>query len=74
MTLSRELPPAEKTAVNLGFLKLTDSAPLVMAQEMGFFDQYGLDVTLTREVSWASVSVCSLSIFHATIGLTYIIL
>jgi len=55
MTISTTLPPAERASLGLGFLKLTDSAPLIMAYEMGFFDQYGLDVTMHREVSWANL-------------------
>jgi nitrate/nitrite transport system substrate-binding protein len=50
-----KLPPAEKQQVRLGFLRLTDSAPLVMAEELGFYAKYGLDVLLQREVSWANV-------------------
>lgn len=51
----QRLPPAEKPALNLGFLRLTDSAPLVMASELGSFERYGLQVSLRREVSWANV-------------------
>ena len=47
----------EKVNLNLGFIPITDCAPLVVAQEMGFFKEYGLEqVTLSREPSWASVS------------------
>jgi nitrate/nitrite transport system substrate-binding protein len=52
---TRRLPPCEKTDVRLGFLRLTDSAPVVMAQELGLYGKYGLEVTLQREVSWANV-------------------
>jgi ABC-type nitrate/sulfonate/bicarbonate transport system substrate-binding protein len=45
----------EKTRLNLGFIPLTDCAPLVVAQEKGFFRKYGLEVTLTRQVSWANI-------------------
>lgn len=44
----------EKTDLTLGYLRLTDSAPLIMAKEMGFFEQYGLRVELVREISWAN--------------------
>jgi len=50
-----DLPPAEKSELKLGFLKLTDSAPLVMARELGHFARHGLDVSLQREVSWANI-------------------
>jgi ABC-type nitrate/sulfonate/bicarbonate transport system substrate-binding protein len=45
----------EKTRLNLGFIPLTDCAPLVIAHEKGLFRKYGLDVTLSRQVSWASI-------------------
>lgn len=45
----------EKNALTLGFVPLTDCAPLVVAKEMGFFADEGLDVTLSREPSWANI-------------------
>ncbi|MGF1525867.1 MAG: CmpA/NrtA family ABC transporter substrate-binding protein [Candidatus Competibacterales bacterium] len=45
----------EKTNLTLGFVPLTDCAPLVVALEKGLFAQCGLDVELSRESSWASV-------------------
>ncbi len=45
----------EKTRLTLGFIPLTDCAPLVMAYEKGYFRQYGLDVTLSKEASWANI-------------------
>jgi ABC-type nitrate/sulfonate/bicarbonate transport system substrate-binding protein len=48
--------PAPKTkSLRLGFVPLSDSAPLVMAQELGLFAKYGLHVELRREVGWASI-------------------
>lgn len=41
--------------IRLGFVPLLDSAPLIMARELGLFDTQGLDVELVREASWASV-------------------
>jgi two-component system, oxyanion-binding sensor len=55
MTDIRRLPPCETNTVRLGYLRLTDSAPVVMAQELGLFAKYDLDVTLQREVSWANL-------------------
>jgi ABC-type nitrate/sulfonate/bicarbonate transport system substrate-binding protein len=43
------------TALTLGFVPLTDCAPLIVAQDKGFFADEGLEVTLSREVSWATV-------------------
>ncbi len=54
MNLKR-LSPAEKNHLNIGFMRLSDSAPLIIAQELKFFERYGLEVTLSREVSWANV-------------------
>ena len=36
----------EKPALKLGFIKLTDMAPLAIAKEKGFFAEEGLNVTL----------------------------
>jgi nitrate/nitrite transport system substrate-binding protein len=46
-------PP--KKVIKLGFIPLTDCAPLVIAKEMGFFAKYGVDVQLSKEASWAVV-------------------
>ncbi len=45
------LPP-EKTDVKIGFIKLTDCAPLVIAKELGFFDDEYLNVTLEAQANW----------------------
>jgi nitrate/nitrite transport system substrate-binding protein len=42
----------EKPAVKLGFIKLTDIAPLVVAKEKGFFAEEGLTVTLEPQANW----------------------
>ena len=47
--------PIEQEHVRLGFVPLTDCAPLVSARERGFFREEGLDVSLSREPSWANV-------------------
>src|ERR1044071_4667858 len=41
--------------IKLGFIPLTDCAPLIIAKEMGFFQKYGLEVQVTKEASWANV-------------------
>ncbi|MBW4658606.1 MAG: nitrate ABC transporter ATP-binding protein [Drouetiella hepatica Uher 2000/2452] len=46
----------EKINLNIGFIPLTDCAPLIVAQEKGFFNKHGLEqVNLVREPSWKSV-------------------
>ncbi|HEY9700769.1 MAG TPA: nitrate ABC transporter ATP-binding protein [Trichocoleus sp.] len=61
----RKLTPAvaiaknglEKINLELGFIPLTDCAPLAVAQEKGLFQKYGLEqVTLNREPSWKSIA------------------
>lgn len=41
--------------IRLGFVPLTDCAPLAVAREMGIFQRHGLNVELSRELGWASV-------------------
>src|SRR5947209_18034731 len=41
--------------LRIGFLPLTDAAPLVAAQELGIFARHDLQVELTREVGWATI-------------------
>jgi ABC-type nitrate/sulfonate/bicarbonate transport system substrate-binding protein len=45
----------ETTRLKLGFIPLTDCACLVVAKERGLFEAEGLDVTLSREASWANI-------------------
>ncbi|TAG94902.1 MAG: nitrate ABC transporter substrate-binding protein [Oscillatoriales cyanobacterium] len=43
----------EVTTVKLGFIALTDSAPLIIAQEKGLFAKYGMkDVQINKQASW----------------------
>ena len=47
----------EKINLNIGFIPLTDCAPLVVAKEKGFFQEEGLDaVNLVREPSWKAIA------------------
>ncbi|QEQ01555.1 ATP-binding cassette domain-containing protein [Thermosynechococcus sp. CL-1] len=47
------IAPTTPVELTLGFMPLMDSAPLIVAKEMGFFAKYGLEsVTLHREESW----------------------
>lgn len=45
----------EKPDLRLGFIPLTDCCVLAVAKEKGFFEKYGLNVTLTKEASWANI-------------------
>jgi len=42
----------EKPNLKLGFIKLTDIAPMVVAKEKGFFAEEGLSVTLEPQANW----------------------
>ena len=44
--------PPEKDELKLGFIKLTDCAPLVIAKERGFFEDEDLYVTLEAQANW----------------------
>jgi len=43
------LASPEKTKLKIGFIALTDCAPLVIAKEKGFFEAEGLDVHVSKE-------------------------
>lgn len=52
--LSPEETP-EVTTAKLGFIALTDSAPLIVAKEKGFFAKYGMpDVEVAKQASWGT--------------------
>ncbi|MDX5372610.1 MAG: ABC transporter substrate-binding protein [Pseudomonadaceae bacterium] len=42
----------EKEELKLGFIKLTDMAPLAIAYEKGYFEDEGLFVTLEAQANW----------------------
>ena len=44
-----------RSGIRLGFVALTDCAPIVMAHELGLFEKHGLHVELSREIGWATV-------------------
>jgi len=60
-TIARLRPSMSKKAhlrprpLRLGFIALSDCAPLVMAQELGLYARFGLTVELHREVGWATI-------------------
>jgi nitrate/nitrite transport system substrate-binding protein len=44
----------EVTTAKLGFIALTDSAPLIIAKEKGYFEKHGMqDVEVAKQASWA---------------------
>ena len=60
-------------SLRVGFVPLTDCAPIVMARELGLFGKYGLHVTLSRELGWATIRdkiiYGELDAAHAVVGL-----
>ncbi|MBD2211654.1 ABC transporter substrate-binding protein [Nostoc linckia FACHB-104] len=47
----------EKANLEIGFMPLTDAAPLIVAQEKGFFAKYGLEnISLRRASSWQEIA------------------
>jgi len=45
----------EVTGLKLGFIALTDAAPLIIAKEKGLFDKYGLtEVEILKQASWGA--------------------
>lgn len=58
LTLSLVMVSAKRkpmATVKLGFIPLTDCAPLVAAKELGLFQKYGVNVELSKEASWANI-------------------
>ncbi|MGK0500214.1 MAG: nitrate/nitrite transport system substrate-binding protein [Oceanicoccus sp.] len=53
--IPKHLPPAELEHINVGYMRLSDSAPLVIAQHLGLYQEFGLHVSLHREISWANI-------------------
>ncbi|HLP01804.1 MAG TPA: CmpA/NrtA family ABC transporter substrate-binding protein [Opitutaceae bacterium] len=53
------MPPFRRSEprppLSIGFLALTDAAPLFVAQELGLFARHRLAVNLRREVGWATL-------------------
>jgi nitrate/nitrite transport system substrate-binding protein len=46
----------EVTGVKLGFIALTDSAPLIIGKEKGLFEKYGMpDVEVLKQASWGAL-------------------
>ncbi|MDF1643375.1 MAG: CmpA/NrtA family ABC transporter substrate-binding protein [Pseudomonadales bacterium] len=45
----------EKNSLTIGYMPLSDSLPLLAAEQQGFFEQQGLNVVLQQEVSWANI-------------------
>jgi ABC-type nitrate/sulfonate/bicarbonate transport system substrate-binding protein len=53
VAVSRKMPVSP---IRIGVLRLTDSAPVIAAYELGFFADEGLEIALSIEPSWANVA------------------
>lgn len=71
----KEILETKSSPVRIGFVPLVDCAPLVVAQELGMFDEIGLRVELIREPGWASIRDKivhqELEAAHALVGLCF---
>ena len=55
VNISPEQAP-ETTKVKLGYIPIVEAAPLIIAQEKGFFAKYGMTgVELAKQASWGSM-------------------
>jgi nitrate/nitrite transport system ATP-binding protein len=55
--LAPQTKKLEQTTVNIGYIPLTDAAPLIIAKEKGFFAKYGIEiVNLFQEPSWDAIA------------------
>jgi nitrate/nitrite transport system ATP-binding protein len=46
----------EKIHLEIGYIALTQAAPLIVAKEKGFFAEYGLEVNLNSKTSWKDIA------------------
>jgi nitrate/nitrite transport system substrate-binding protein len=74
-TLSTEATTLEKTHLRVGFVALSDAAPIVAAKVLEFGHRHGLTLELCRQPSWAAVRdkllAGELDAAHALYGLVY---
>ncbi|HWI86422.1 MAG TPA: CmpA/NrtA family ABC transporter substrate-binding protein [Sphingomonas sp.] len=48
-------PGPETNTAKLGFIALTDAAPVILAKELGLFAKYGLpDIVVAKQASWGA--------------------
>ncbi len=65
----------EISDVKIGFIPLTDCAPVVMASVLGFDKKYGVKITPSKQASWAAVRdnlvTGGIQMAHVLYGLPY---
>ena len=74
-TVETHAPAPEKTHLRIGFVALSDAAPLVAAKVLEFGHRHGLTLELCRQPSWAAVRdkllAGEIDCAHALYGLVY---
>jgi ABC-type nitrate/sulfonate/bicarbonate transport system substrate-binding protein len=64
--------PLRVGLIDLGFVPLIDAAPLLVADQLGYFTDEGLDVRLQRQIGWGNVrdklTYGQLEASHALVG------
>lgn len=53
--MTKKKSDLESSTLRLGYIPLTDCAPLIVGLEKGFFAEQGLEVELSKEPSWANI-------------------
>lgn len=53
--MSTQSSSTTRPAINIGFIPLLDSAPIIVAHELGFDAEEGFELHTHREVSWANI-------------------
>lgn len=74
--MRRSQPNLRKShSLRLGYVPLNDCAPLAVAQELGIFEEYGLNVSLHRELGWATIRdglfYGNLDAAHSIVGIAF---
>lgn len=74
-TVNLSATKPELAEVNIGFIALTDCAPLVLASSMGFDQKHGIKIKLSKEASWSAIRDKLISgdlhAAHALYGMVY---
>ena len=47
--------PPEQSHLRIGYVALIDSAPLIVAKQMGFDQRHGITLELCKQASWAAI-------------------
>jgi len=52
---SAPIVPPERPHLRIGYVALIDSAPFIVAKQMGFDNRHGLTLELCKQPSWAAI-------------------